>query len=177
MGEENGSQPLWTTIAGYLISLTTVLLCLLLGAMITLSCLQIALRTFFDSGLLWVDPLLRYLVLWSGLLGAVLATSRGSHIAIDLAEYLISDKLKPLVQLICSIFSTLTAGALTWASILFIRDEFQFGGESLFSIPSWCWNFIFPCTFALIAVSYLFQSAGLAIGMFRKPQPETEGGA
>jgi len=40
-------------------------LSLLLCAMILLSCLQIFLRQFFDSGLLWADPLLRHLVVWA----------------------------------------------------------------------------------------------------------------
>ena len=177
MGEENGPQSFLHSAAGRLAALTTGLLCLLLGAMIGLSCLQIVLRTFFNSGLLWVDPLLRYLVLWSGLIGALLATSRGSHIAIDLADYLISDSLKPLVQLLCSVFSALTAGALTWAAILFIREEFTFGGESLFSIPSWTWNTVFPAAFALICISYLIRSADLLLAMFRKKQADPGGGA
>ena len=50
------------------------MLCLLLAAMIVLACLQIFLRTAVSGGLLWIDPLLRYLVLWSGLLGAVAAS-------------------------------------------------------------------------------------------------------
>ncbi|HSL40042.1 MAG TPA: hypothetical protein VK857_06700, partial [Desulforhopalus sp.] len=45
-----------------------ILLGLLLSAMIRLACLQIILRTFFAGGLFWADPVLRYLVIWSGFL-------------------------------------------------------------------------------------------------------------
>lgn len=144
-------------------------LCLLLAAMILLACLQIALRTFFAGGLLWADPLLRYLVLWSGLLGAAMATSRGEHIALDLAGYLLPEKLQPLVQLCCNTFSLVTSGFLTWASILFLLSEIEYGGPGPLDIPTWSWNLIFPLAFGLITLRYLWllitsvrQGAGVA---------------
>jgi TRAP-type C4-dicarboxylate transport system permease small subunit len=132
-----------------------LVLCLLLGFMILLACLQIALRTFFGGGLLWADPLLRYLVLWSGLLGAAMATSRGEHIALDLAGYLLPEKLQPLVQLACHLFSLITAGFLTWAAILFIQSEIEYSGPGLLDIPTWGWNAIFPLAFSLITLRCL----------------------
>jgi TRAP-type C4-dicarboxylate transport system permease small subunit len=71
-----------------------LMLSTLLGIMMLLSCWQILLRTFFSSGLLWADPLLRYLVLWCGMLGAVSAAGQGKHIAIDL----IGNRLDPRVE-------------------------------------------------------------------------------
>ena len=50
------------------------LLVILLTAMIVLACTQILLRNFFDSGIVWIDPLLRVMVLWLGLVGATVAT-------------------------------------------------------------------------------------------------------
>ena len=46
-------------------------LALLLGATIVLASLQILLRGIFGTGIGWVDPLVRVLVLWLGLLGAL----------------------------------------------------------------------------------------------------------
>ncbi len=142
-------------------------LCLLLVAMIGLACLQIVLRSFFESGLLWIDPLLRYMVLWCGLLGAAMATSRGSHIAIDLAEYLVPPRLLPLVQLACQLFSCVTAGFLTWASILFIKSEIAYGGPGLFNLPRWIWGLVFPLAFSLIALRYLRLAASSALQLGR----------
>jgi TRAP-type C4-dicarboxylate transport system permease small subunit len=45
------------------------LLVVLLSTMIVLAGTQIILRNFLDSGFVWIDPLLRVLVLWLGLLG------------------------------------------------------------------------------------------------------------
>ena len=60
-------------------------LALLLSAMILLASAQIFLRNLFDSSLSWGDPMLRILVLWVGLLGA-LAASRGWLLGADVGE-------------------------------------------------------------------------------------------
>lgn len=152
------------------------MLCLLLLAMISLACLQIILRTVFSGGLLWADPLLRYLVLWSGLLGAVLATSRGNHIALDLAGYLIPDRFQPAVQLAAHLFSVIVAALLTWASVLFIRSEIEFGSAALFNLPSWFWNLIFPLAFGLITLRYLALFISTGLTLLRSPVTSTEAG-
>ncbi|TFG38043.1 MAG: TRAP transporter small permease [Desulfobacterales bacterium] len=135
-------------------------LCLLLVSMILLACLQIALRGIFSGGLLWADPLLRYLVLWSGMFGAAVATRTGKHIALDVVSYLVPASMKSWMQLLIHLFSTLVSAALTWAAIIFVRNEAEFGGTSLLSIPSWAWNLVFPLAFGLI--TFRFFSAGVA---------------
>lgn len=131
------------------------LLCILLLAMIFLACLQIGLRTFFSSGLLWADPLLRHLVIWCGMFGAVVATRERKHIAIDVLGYLAAEQIKPWIGLLVDLFSSSVAAALTWAAILFVRNEFSFGSLPLLHIPSWIWALIFPVGFALITLHFL----------------------
>ncbi len=149
-----------TQISGRFRRIEDALLCLLLGAMIVLACLQIALRGLVSGGLLWLDPLLRYLVLWSGLLGAAAATARGKHIALDLASYLIPPAYSPWLRLAIHLFSALVALALTWAAIRFVASEAEFGGTALLGLPSWGWNLIFPLAFAVMALRFFL--AGLA---------------
>ena len=135
--------------------LTDGTLCLLLITMITLACVQIFLRTFFSGGFLWADPLLRYLVLWGGLLGAVVATREGKHIAIDVITYMAPERIKNWVRLVIHLFASTVAAILTWASIAFVRNEAMFGAGSLLSVPSWIWNLIFPIAFGLITFHFL----------------------
>lgn len=132
-----------------------LVLCLLLTTMILLACVQIILRTFFASGLLWADPLLRYLVLWCGLLGAVTATSQGKHIALDITGNLLPEKIEPWITFITYVFCTLAAGGLTWAGWRFWQSEIEFGGSGPLSLPLWFWNSIFPIAFGCIALKYL----------------------
>lgn len=128
------------------------LLCLLLATMIVLACLQILLRTAASGGLLWIDPLLRYLVLWSGLLGAVTATGQGKHIALDLFGQRLPSRLAPVLNLIVQLFSCLAAAGLTWAGWRFLAGEITGGGEGVLGVPLAVYNAIFPLSFALIAI-------------------------
>ncbi len=137
-------------------NLERTLLCLLLTGMIGLSCLQIALRSFFSGGLLWADPLIQQLVLWSGLLGASMATAQGKHIALDLVTYLVPARIHPWILVLTHLFSTLTMAALSYAACLFIASEISYGSPGLFSLPSWAWNLVFPLAFILITFRSVF---------------------
>jgi TRAP-type C4-dicarboxylate transport system permease small subunit len=50
------------------------LIVVMLSMMILVAFLQIVLRNAFSTGISWGDPLVRYLVLWVGFIGASLAT-------------------------------------------------------------------------------------------------------
>ncbi|WP_051305827.1 TRAP transporter small permease [Desulfogranum mediterraneum] len=158
MSQPADRRQIITQLAVFAGRLIDGLLCLLLLAMIILACLQIGLRTFFSGGLLWVDPLLRYLVLWSGMLGAVVATREGKHICIDVVGYLAPEPLKPWIGVVIDLFSTLVAAVLAWAALHFVGNERLFAGPALLGIPSWCWNLVFPLAFGLITL-YFFQAA------------------
>ena len=136
----------------FLENIEEAVLCLLLVAMIVLACIQIFLRTAVSGGLLWIDPLLRYLVLWSGLLGAVAATGQGKHIAIDLFGGRLPAAVTPYLDVVVQLFSCLAAAGLTWAGWLFLAGEIESGGQGPLDLPLWAWNAIFPLAFALIAV-------------------------
>ncbi len=142
-------------IARFISRLEEWLVCLLLLIMILLACTQIVLRTFFSGGLLFADGMLRYLVLWSGFLGAAMATSRGKHISLDVVSYLAPPLLKKWLQIVTNLLSCLVCCGLTWASFLFIRDEYQYGGNGLLDLPTWILYFIFPLAFTLISSRFL----------------------
>ncbi|MEN8256245.1 MAG: TRAP transporter small permease [Thermodesulfobacteriota bacterium] len=133
-------------------------LCLLLLTMIILAVVQIILRSFFSGGFLWADPFLRYLVLWSGMFGAALATKKGKHIALDVVSYLVPEQVQPWLKCLLDFFSFLVALLLFYAAIIFVRNEAEFGASALLSMPSWCWNLVFPLAFALIALRFLTTS-------------------
>ena len=138
-----------------LAKLEETLLCILLTAMIVLACTQIVLRTGFSGGLLWIDPVLRQLVLWAGLLGAAMATSRGEHINLDIANYLLPEKVNNWMHSFNHVFSGVVCSLLTYAAVIFIIDEFHYGDQGLLGIGSWVWATIFPFAFGLMAVQYL----------------------
>ena len=142
-------------LLSFLDSVEEKVLCLLLAVMIILACLQIVLRSVFSGGLLWIDPLLRYLVLWCGLLGAVSATSQGKHIALDITGNRIPRSVEPWLILTTNVFCTLAGSGLTWAGVVFLKGEIEGGGQGPISLPLWFWNGIFPLAFGLITMKYL----------------------
>ena len=68
------------------------LLISMLAVMVILAVTQIAYRNVAGGGLAWIDPLLRMLVLWVALSGAVIASRTDNHIRIDLFAKYISDR-------------------------------------------------------------------------------------
>ena len=133
-----------------------IVLSLLLTTMIIMACLQITLRSVFSSGLVWADPLLRYLVLWSGFLGAAVATRMGKHIAIDLISHLVPDLILHWLQIAIQLFSMTICMALTYASIIFVINEASFtSSQTLLGLASWQLNLIFPLSFGLISLHLL----------------------
>ena len=130
-------------------------LCLLLSGMILLACVQIFLRFFFSSGFLWADPLLRYMVLWAGLFGAAVATKQGKHITIDVISHMLPEQYQSWLQALLNLFATGVSTTLTYAAIIFVRDEATYGGRALLDIPSWGLNLIFPLAFGIISFRFL----------------------
>jgi TRAP-type C4-dicarboxylate transport system permease small subunit len=130
-------------------------LCLLLFAMVLLACVQIFLRLFYSSGILWADPLLRYMVIWAGLLGAAVATKQSKHISIDIISHLVPERFMPWLRVLLNSFSAAVCIILTVAAVSFVRDEALYGGRGILEIPSWLLNIVYPLAFALIAGRFL----------------------
>jgi len=148
-------KKIFSRIASIITWTEEVFLCLLLFSMILLACLQIFLRIFFSSGILWIDPLLRYMVIWAGLFGAAVATKHSKHISIDIISHLVPEKFLSWVHGLLNLFSGAVCAVLTYAAIKFVRDEALYGGTGILVIPSWCLNLAFPVAFGIIACRFL----------------------
>ena len=130
-------------------------LCVLLSGMIIVACVQIFLRFFFSSGFVWADPLLRYMVLWAGLFGAAVATKQGKHITIDIISHMLPEQYQSWLQALLNLFATGVCSILTYAAVIFVRDEAAYGGRALLDIPSWGLNLVFPLAFGIISFRFL----------------------
>ena len=127
----------------------------MLSAMILLAFLQIVLRNVFSTGISWGDPLVRYLVLWVGFIGASLATREEKHITIEVFSRWISGSSWRYLKLISQLISAVICGLLTVAGWMFVQNEAQMGGAALPKIPSWVLQMIIPITFALMTLRFL----------------------
>lgn len=134
-----------------------ILLISLVILLVFLAFFQVLLRNIFSAGIIWADIFLRQLVLWIGLLGAVVVTSERRHIKIDVFSKLISKKKRPVVNLVIDSFSLFITILLTKASYVFVMSE-KLGGSTLFlNIPAWVMQSIIPIAFALISFHFLLR--------------------
>jgi TRAP-type C4-dicarboxylate transport system permease small subunit len=138
----------------------------LLSLLVVFSLLQIVLRNFFSTGLVYADNLLRHGVLWISFLGAARATVEHKHIRIDLLPRLMPVGGRFVAQLICAFFSCLLCLTLFWASWNFVQGERLAGDIAFASIPYWWLELIFPFSFGLMAFRFGFN---LISGLLKGP--------
>lgn len=131
------------------------MIALLLAAMILLAGAQILLRNLWDSGIGWGDPLLRILVLWVGLLGAMLATREDKHIRIDLLSRYLPSGWKRLTAPLTHLFSAVVCALLAWHSGRFVHYEMQDGSVLFNGLPAWVAELILPIAFAIISLRFV----------------------
>ena len=134
------------------------LLISLLVSMILLSSGQILMRNFFDSGVIWIDPLLRALVLWTGLIGATVASRDNKHIRIDLISRFFNKRIHLAIQVFVGLFTVTICTIIAWHGSRWVLMDYQDKLTSFADLPSWVLEMIIPLAFGLIALRYLIHS-------------------
>lgn len=132
-----------------------VLLAALLTVMVLLAGWQIVQRNFFGGGMIWGDELLRLMVLWLGLLGAMAASRDDRHISIDLLLRFLPQRLKLPVRVALHCFTSVVCGMLAWYSLLFVRMEHEYHTEVLTGLPAWWFELILPLAFGMMCLRYV----------------------
>ncbi len=130
------------------------LLVSLLMLMIGLAVFQIVLRNGFDAGLVGADPLVRVLVLWLGLIGAMVASRTDNHISIDIISKYLPARLKRITTLLVYLFTTIVCALMTWHSARFVIMEKADGTPVFFSVPIWICELVIPFAFSIITIRY-----------------------
>lgn len=133
--------------------LVIILLCTIIFAVI-----QILLRNFLHSGIPWGDSLVRILVLWLGLIGAMIASRNHRHIRIDI----LSRHLNPINQIRLRRFTDIITSSVcfivAWYAYVFVTIEFEDGMIAFEEVPVWVTEVIIPFAFFTMAVRYLLSA-------------------
>ena len=135
------------------------LLALMVAVMIFLAGSQILLRNLFDTGFAWADPVLRLLVLWVGLLGALAASRTDKHIAIDVFSRLLGPRALAATRSITTLFTAAVSGLIAYHAGRFVAMEREANIIGVAGMPAWLLELIIPVGFGLIAVRYLVLCA------------------
>jgi len=130
------------------------LLLLMIGMAVT----QIFLRNLFQAGIVWSDVMVRILVLWVGLIGAMVASRQDNHIAIDVLDRYLPERAKVYTNFVVRLFTALICTIVAYYSLLFVQMEFTDGGMAFARVPTWLCEAIIPFAFTVIALRYFLLS-------------------
>jgi TRAP-type C4-dicarboxylate transport system permease small subunit len=137
----------------HLVSAEKTLTVVFVVLMIALSFLQLVLRLVFHSGIVWLDPALRHMVLWTGLTGAALASRYSRHFALDALVKFLPERLHRPLNIFTGLFAAAVSLVLFAAAWKFIRDEFASGSIAFYigrlGVPGGWSGMILPLAFLL----------------------------
>ena len=131
------------------------LLISMLAVMVVLAVAQIIYRNIYGGGAAWIDPLLRMLVLWVALSGAVIASRTDNHIRIDFFARYIAGRYYFYIKRIVHAYCVLICALIAWYSIRFVQMDYEYGTEAFAGVPAWLTELIIPIAFGLMAFRYL----------------------
>ncbi len=133
-------------------------LTVLVVGLVVLAGAQILLRNVFEAGLSWADPLLRAMVLWSAMLGALVATREQQHIGLDFLARFSQGVLRRGAHVCASLFAAALCGAMAWYSVALVQLDLGGGGKGVAGIPAWALETIMPVGFGLMALRFLLRA-------------------
>jgi TRAP-type C4-dicarboxylate transport system permease small subunit len=129
----------------------------LLTATMGLALYQIILRDVMGSGIVWGDILIRLMVLWLGMAGAMVATRQRKHISVDLVTRYLSPGWRRAVESLTTLFAGAVCLVAFYTSLQFVMSERAFGSLAFAQVPYWVCVSILPVAFFIIAVRYFLQ--------------------
>ncbi|MFP4474350.1 MAG: TRAP transporter small permease [Desulfatibacillaceae bacterium] len=135
--------------------------------MIGMAFFQIVLRNTAGNAISWGDKLVRVLVLWIGLFGALVATRRDEHINVDLVARYLSGRAKIAANGVVHLFAAAVCSVVGYHSVRFVHMEAQYGGEAFAGIPFWVLEAVIPFAFCLMALRYALMFCGDLASLWR----------
>lgn len=152
-------------ILGYL---ENTLLVIFLTVTVVMAFLQVILREFWSTGILWADVFLRHLVLWIGFFGAALAAKESRHFSIDIFTKRLPPIMRRIVQVLLNLSAAVVCYFLCAAGISFLSQEIQYDTQPLFTflgknVMPYQFEIIVPMGFGLIGIHFLFRAVEVAV--------------
>jgi len=135
----------------------TAIIAILVLAMVVLAGAQILLRNLFETGFAWADPLLRAMVLWAAMLGALAAARDDKHIGLDLLTHFLHGRTRRVVRTIALLFAAIICAAMAWYGGQLVAVDLD-GGAPVGAIPGWVVELILPVGFALLALRLAWRA-------------------
>ena len=133
------------------------LIAVLLTATMALALLQIVQRNVMGTGIVWGDILIRIMVLWLGMAGAMAATRERKHIRIDLLTRFLTPALRRAAESLSALFAAAVCLVGGYFSLQFVLSEYAVGDLAFGRVPYWMCEAVLPLGFTVIALRYGIQ--------------------
>lgn len=127
----------------------------LLSSMMLLSVAQIIAREVFETGFYWSGELVRIMVLWLAMVGAVAACRENRHIRIDALSHLLSARAVGFVRILVDTFAAGVCALVAWHAWRYVKLEMEWQDTVLIDIPAWVIHGIVPLAFGLLSYRFL----------------------
>jgi TRAP-type C4-dicarboxylate transport system permease small subunit len=150
-----------------------VLLVGLLGGLILLSVAQIIAREVFETGFFWSGELVRIMVLWLAMVGAVAACREDRHIRIDALSHLLSDRSVAIARIVVDIFAAGVCALVAWHAWRYVQLEMEFEDTVLIDTPAWIVHAAVPAAFGLLSYRFMVGVGKNTIELFRGKEQQS----
>jgi TRAP-type C4-dicarboxylate transport system permease small subunit len=165
---KTGDRAVLNSLVGILLLLEDGLLVGLFALMVGMAVTQILLRNLLGGGIVWGEVLVRILVLWIGLVGAMVASRKGKHISIDVVNRYLPPQAKGIAKAVVELFTALVCAIAAFYSLRLVLADFEDGGLAFAQVPVWLCESVIPMAFTVIALRH-FLSFLINIGNLVKP--------
>lgn len=155
MGEATGAKKVMAC-AQRVEDTLTVLALLVMGI---LPVLELALRTFLQTGIPGTSAYVQNLTLWVGFLGAMIASREKRHLSLS-TDLILPSRLHSIASMLAATVSTAVASGLCWAALQFVRAELESPETIAGWLPIWMVETILPISFALITLRFVLHAGG-----------------
>lgn len=148
----------FTRLNGLLEKIEDFLLPFLFILTLFLAVLQIIMRNVFSSGIVWAEPLLKIMVLWLGMFGALYATRKRRHIKIDILNHFLKPTLRKFTHQFVYLISGIVCLLCSYFSMTFLLLEYKDGAIAFMQVPAWIVESIIPIALFIMALRFIYFS-------------------
>jgi len=127
---------------------------------------QIVLREVFDTGIIWADELVRLVVLWLAVMGAIAACREDRHIRIDALSHLFSDNVISGIRIVVDLFAAGVCAVIAWHAYRYLQLEIEFEDTVLVDTPAWMAHVVIPIGFAIFSYRFLVSVMKRIVSFF-----------
>jgi len=145
------------------------LLIVVMVAMVFTAVSQVVMREVFSTGIIWAGELVRILVLWLAIIGAVAAARDDRHIRIDLLSQFLSYRAFAATRVVVDLFAAAVSAVIAVYLWRYLQIEIELEFEVLGGLPAFPAHVIAPIGFALLSYRFVLLAAAKALTVFRPP--------